>query len=138
MTNDDRAAEERSGPPHRIGTALVCLHVSAGIYATLGIASPWLFAWISELDDGPGRRWGIVVGVAVLSLFAVLVAGIELVAHGLRRRRFWAWVAGLCIFGIYVPSLFLPLGVLGLWGLLDAGSQQAFGVGRGRGAGGAG
>jgi catechol 2,3-dioxygenase-like lactoylglutathione lyase family enzyme len=72
------------------------------------------------------------VGVGVLVFSLALVAGIELVALGLRRRRFWAWVAGLCIFGVYAPSLFLPLGALGLWGLLDAGSRRAFGVGHGR------
>lgn len=136
LTNDAHAAEERSGPPHRIGMALACLHFSAGLYAALGIASPWFFAWALDLQDGPGERWGIAVGVGVLSFCAVLVAGIELVAHGLRKRRFWAWVAGLCIFGVYLPSLFLPLGALGLWGLLDAGSQRVFGIGHGRGGGG--
>ena len=58
-----------------------------------------------------------------------LAVGIEFVAAGLRRRRFWAWVAALCIFGIYLPSLFLPLGALGLWGLLDLGSRAEFGMG---------
>ena len=58
-----------------------------------------------------------------------LVLGIELVAYGIHRRGFWAWIAGLCIFAVYVPSLFFPLGVLGLWGLLDGGSREVFGVG---------
>jgi hypothetical protein len=62
-------------------------------------------------------------------LFCIaLIVGIEFVAAGLRRRALWAWVAGLCIFGLYVPSLFLPLGALGLWGLLGEGSRREFGV----------
>jgi hypothetical protein len=73
---------------------------------------------------------GLPIAVGVLIFFLALIAGIELVVYGLHRRRFWAWVAGLCIFGVYVPSLFLPLGVLGLWALLDSGSRAEFAVGR--------
>lgn len=68
------------------------------------------------------------VGVGSLVVCLALIAGIEFVASGLKRRKFWAWVAGLCIFGVYVPSLFLPLGALGLWGLLDTGARKEFGV----------
>jgi hypothetical protein len=128
LTDGDHGTGAWTEPPHRIGVALACLHVSAAIYVALGIASPWLFAWAFDQEpDGPGRRWGIAVGVGVLVFSLALVAGIELVALGLRRRRFWAWVAGLCIFGVYAPSLFLPLGALGLWGLLDAGSRARSG-----------
>lgn len=65
----------------------------------------------------------ILVGVLALA------AGIEFVFVGLRRRKRWDWIAGLCVFGIYLPSLFLPLGAFGLWGLLDGGSRKEFGVG---------
>jgi len=66
---------------------------------------------------------------AIMACFALaLAAGVEVVAYGIRKRRFWAWIAGLIIFGIYLPSLFLPLGVLGLWGLLAASSRVEFGV----------
>jgi hypothetical protein len=67
--------------------------------------------------------------VAICVLWLALITGIEIVAIGLNRRKFWAWIAGLCIFGMYVPSLFLPLGALGLWGLLDPGSRAEFGMG---------
>ena len=68
--------------------------------------------------------------VLVFVVFCVaMVGGVEFVPVGLRRRRFWAWVVALCIFGLYVPSLFLPLGALGLWGLLDPGSRAEFGIG---------
>jgi len=38
-------------------------------------------------------------------------------------------VAGLVIFVMYVPSLFLPLGGLGLWGLLEPASGAELGIG---------
>jgi hypothetical protein len=59
---------------------------------------------------------------------AIMIA-VEIVVSGIRQRKFWAWIAGLCVFAIYVPSLFLPLGALGLWGLLDEGSRLEFSVG---------
>ena len=70
----------------------------------------------------------------------VLALGVEVVTYGIRQRLSWAWLAGACIFAVYVfsmflplfvlsplalfvPALFLPLGGLGLWGLMDAGSR---------------
>lgn len=107
---------------HRIGMALVCLHISAFLYVLVGLLLIPLFLF--EDDSG----LGLVFGVFGLLFCLALAIGIEVVAWGLRKRKFWAWVAGLCLFGMYVPSLFLPLGAFGLWGLLDKGSRIEFGV----------
>ena len=61
---------------------------------------------------------------------AALAVGVEVVAYGIHKRRFWGWVAGLAVFGLYATSLFFPLGALGLWGLLAPGSRIEFGIGR--------
>ena len=108
---------------HKLGRATACLHISAAVYIIAGLA---LFALLM-FDDKSGLGFPFAVGVLLLCL--ALACGIEFVVYGLRRRKFWAWVAGLCIFGFYVPTLFLPLGVIGLWGLLDSGSRAEFGVG---------
>lgn len=107
---------------HRIGLAVVCLHISAVLYLLAGVLMFPLFL----ADDETGFGLAFAAGLLVFCL--TMIVGIEFVAYGLGRRRFWAWVAGLCIFGVYVPSAFLPLGVLGLWGLLDGGSRAEFGV----------
>jgi hypothetical protein len=111
---------------NRVAIALVCLHISAVIYLILGLG---FLGLCFVADFGAHRAIAIAFGVVMLITCIALVIGIEVVASGLRRHRFWAWVAGLCIFGLYVPSLFLPLGALGLWGLLDPGSRAAFGIG---------
>ena len=103
----------------RVGVALVCLHISAVVYALVGIA--FLFIYPEA-------------GLLVLIFCALLVAGVEAVASGVQKRTFWGWVAGLVLFAIYLPSFFLPLGVLGLWGLLAAGSQAEFGIPAGKAA----
>lgn len=109
--------------PNRVAIASVCLHLSAVIYVALGL----LFFVLSRSPEyaeevSPG------LGQAMLAFCVCIALGIEVVALGLRRRRFWAWIAGLCIFALFVPSPFLPLGVLGLWGLLAQGSRAAFGI----------
>lgn len=107
---------------HRIGLAVACLHISAVLYLAVGVGMFFLF---SAVDDPNGMNTPIAV--FMLAFCLGLIVGIEVV--GLRRRKFWAWVAGLCVFGMYATSLFLPLGALGLWGLLDEGSRAEFGVG---------
>lgn len=110
--------------PHRIGMAIVCLHISAVIYLLLGVLMFPLFSAMPEME---GMATPFAVGMLVFC--ALLAIGIEVVVAGLKRRKFWAWVAGLVIFGLYLPSLFLPLGAFGMWGLLDKGSQAQFGIG---------
>ena len=91
------------------------------MYLLVGVS----FVWLSTDVDEDGRT-----GYVALAVFCLcLAAGVEVIAHGIRKRQFWAWVAGLCVFAVYLPSLFLPLGGLGLWGLLDAGSRAEFGIG---------
>lgn len=108
---------------HKIGLAAVCLHISAALYVIVGLLMFPLFM----SDDETGL--GLPLAIVMLLVCLALAAGIEFVVYGLHRRKFWAWVAGLCIFGLYAPSLFLPLGALGLWGLLDSSSRAEFGVG---------
>jgi hypothetical protein len=104
--------------------AVVCLHISAGLYVLIGVALVPMF-----LDADPSGL-GMAFAAGTLVFCLALAGGIEFVVWGLGRRKFWAWVAGLCLFGLYVPSLFFPLGALGLWGLLDEGSRAEFDVGR--------
>jgi len=106
--------------PHRIGVAIGCLHISAVLYLLIGML---MFLLLVAVDESGG---GTPVAMLLLLFCLAMAVGIELVVSGLRRRKFWAWVAGIILFGLYVPSLFLPLGAFGLWGLLDEGSRARF------------
>src|SRR5258708_18611974 len=106
---------------HRIGISIVCLHISAVLYLVVGLA---MFPLLAGEDDS-----STAIASAWFLLCLMMIVGVEFTVYGLKRRRFWAWVAGICIFGMYLPSLFLPLGALGLLGLLDEGSRRQFGVG---------
>lgn len=122
--------------------ATVSLHISAFLYFLTGLGMMALFAFLipferqtSEMPQRQALATGhqnyaeLCIGLFMFLFCLALVFGIEVVAYGLERRKFWAWIAGLCIFGLYVPSLFLPLGAFGLWGLLDEGSRAEFAVG---------
>jgi hypothetical protein len=110
---------------HRVGMAIVCLHISAVLYLLIGLLMFPLFMAVGE------SREATPIALFLLLSGLVMVAGIEVVVYGLHLRKFWAWVAGIVIFGLYVPSLFLPLGAFGLWGLLDEGSRAELGIGGG-------
>ncbi len=111
--------------PKRLALAMVSLHVSTALYVVLGAGMVVLFAFVF-----PAAEPDAVLPIAYVAVLGggclLMAAGTQMVAWGLRRRRFWGWVAGIILFGLYVPSLFLPLGVLGLWGLLDPASRRLF------------
>ncbi len=108
----------------RIGVAAICLHISSAIYLIAGLA----FVGYS-LPSAQPTRLPSGVGWAGGTLCLAFVAGIELVARRLRRRRYWGWVAGVCIITLYFPMVFLPLGAVGLWALLTPATRALFGVG---------
>ena len=112
-------------PEGRIRLTILALRISEGLYVLIGLCFPIVaISYPEVLEEYP--IWiGICTGLLTVG-FAVFL---EIVVRSLQRRKFWAWVAGLCLSGLYVPSLFLPLGVMGLIGLLDPATRAAFGVG---------
>jgi hypothetical protein len=108
----------------RTAITIVCLHISAAAYVLVG-----LFLLVLPRFVETSEAYGSGLAVFLLLLCLALAVAVEIPAFGLKKRRNWAWIAALIVCGIYVPSLFLPLGALGLWGLLSSGSRQAFGIG---------
>ena len=63
---------------------------------------------------------GEVIIIAFIGCFSLLLGvGVEVVIWNIKKGKNWAWITGLCIAGIYIPSGFLPLGIIALLGLLD-------------------
>src|SRR2546421_7766470 len=60
---------------HKIRLAIVCLHISAGLYVLL---AAWMFLFTPKDDTGLGL--GFAVGLVIFCL--LLVAGIEYVVYG--------------------------------------------------------
>lgn len=73
--------------------------------------------------------WTGQFGWFPLGVFSTLCGGaVMYVAQGMDKRRKWAWYAALVLCCLYLPSvMFLPMGVIGLCGLLTAQARREFG-----------
>jgi len=108
----------------RVNVAQISLHISTALYLVFAAGVVALLGHDPIMEDAFGQAivW-ITAGIGV-----ACAVGVEVTVWGLKKRKFWAWVTALCIFGLYVPSLLLPLGVAGLWGLLTPASRAEFGM----------
>lgn len=59
----------------------------------------------------------------ILSLF--LISWYEITARGLKKRRTWAWKSAIVIFGLYIPTLLIIPGILGMQVILTKSSRDA-------------
>ena len=105
----------------RIKLAIVSLQISAVL--TL-VAATFLLSFARDFNSS---FHGLVTGLGLA--FAALPA---ILAFGLQRRKRWAWNGSIGLFALYLVGGYLPLGVVGLWGLLDIESRREFGVSEAR------
>jgi len=116
---------EKEGPVDRTRLATLALHICIVLYLIGGLLlalSPLTWDWVMQSDAA--QRAG---AVWLLALICLGVAGsCFAVSKGLRRRRRWAWTTALVIFIVHLPSPLLPLGALGLFGLLGEGTRARF------------
>ncbi len=105
----------------RIKTSIVCLRIASVIYFIIAAFSLISLGLISEISD-----------VAIITASAIFTFGfgiglfLEIIIRDLKHQRYWAWVAGIIVFGMFIPSLFFILGILGLINLLKPEVSKAF------------
>ena len=58
----------------------------------------------------------IMFGIGMITAWAIFV---EIVIKGLKNGKKWAWIMGIVISAILIPSIFIVLGIIGLITLLD-------------------
>jgi len=106
----------------RVHWALWALRISTVLYYLIIVG--FLAAAIFLPPDAGVFERAFLALVAVFTLPFVIF--LEVVIAHLKKRKFWAWVAGIAVGGMYAPSLFLPLGVFILIGLLSEKSREEF------------
>ncbi len=110
--------------PKKLQYVTIPLRISSVIYGALALIFTWLM-FFAPMNDGTADTLVIVFSSLLMILVSVgLVVFIELVIRALRRGAYWSWIAGICLTGVYLPSLFLPLGVFMLVGLLDDDTKE--------------
>lgn len=108
--------------PKSLNSALICLRISEGLYLLFAI----LFGALGTMGNLFGEKptsqgeYFYILGFTIFFVFLCLgmAVFIEIVCRHLKQGKYWAWIAGLILCGIYVPSLFIVLGIVGLIGLL--------------------
>ena len=108
-----------------IQISLFCLHIAAILITFFCVYIFILSIQIDALDDASEVVFSSIIR---LIFYFALAALNEVVARAIKKRKFWGWIVGIIIFGLYIPSLLLPIGVLGLWALLTPDSRRAFGI----------
>ncbi len=58
----------------------------------------------------------IMFGIGMITAWAIFV---EIVIKGLKNGKKWAWIMGIVISAIQIPSILIVLGIIGLITLLD-------------------
>ena len=119
-------------PPAKswVWLALLGGHLGAAAYFACAVALAILVSF--AVADAPSEE-DAAVAVVVFGLLAAMCGGLGLIAEiitiGMHLRHKWAWFAGLVMFGLYLPSLFFPMGAMGMCGLLTTGSRREFDMG---------
>lgn len=137
--------------PRRLIITIICFRISEVLLVLLGVLAIAFANLLSSAfgdlsrgnpakpDDemfaqvigsvGAGMLMWVIVFVV---LCAVYIVGLEFVIRGLKNGRYWAWIVGLVVSGLFIvggvqpPFLSLVLGGLALWGLVDPDSVAAF------------
>ncbi len=112
--------------PPRLKMTLISFHISAVLYVLLGVGYGFFFARFPQaMELSPS--FGLMMGVSVGVVCVLLAAGIEVVVAGLKQRKYWAWITGLVLCALFIPSCWFTVpGGLALWGLLDPETRAAF------------
>ena len=107
----------------RIGVASICLHLSSALYVIAGL----VFLGYSRAPD-QASKLPAGAGLAGFVLCLAFAAGIEMAAWGLRRRRYWGRIAGVCILTPLYPHAILTDRSCRTLGSTDASDRALFGV----------
>lgn len=99
---------------NKIKTSIICLRISSISYLIIGV----LFLFFSSEDS--------LLKFLTILICAILFFFIEKVIIGLKNNQRWAWISGIILFAIYLPSLFIVLGILGLVNLLKPEVSEIF------------
>ena len=110
----------------RVPLAILGLRISTIIYYLIMAGC---LVWALLPCESPEKDHSFLAWFLFIFLIPFVVF-LEILIGSLRRRRFWAWIAGLIIGALYAPSLFLPLAVMILVGLLSEGARNEFGLQR--------
>lgn len=109
----------------KLKKTLTVLQISSIIYFAFALLLPILYLSFPQIIFHQAQNQQLIQMAAMFSAAFTFVfcAGlgifVQFIIRGLKKTKYWAWIAGLIITGLYIPSLFIILGIIGILGLLD-------------------
>lgn len=104
--------------PAKLKQFIIPLRISSVIYALIGIIVAAVVLFVPSESNSERIVMIVFGGTMFLVSFGIIVFNEIVIAH-LKKGKFWAWIAGICISGLYIPSIFLLLGIFMLRALID-------------------
>ena len=104
--------------PKTLKLATIPLRISSILYLLVAVLG---FVFLFAGGDDCPPELAVIMGITWLFTAAMsigMIVFIEIVIKALKNGKYWAWIAGLCLAGLYISSAFLLLGVFMLIGLL--------------------
>jgi hypothetical protein len=106
----------------KLSLALLGLRISTILYYLIMLGCV-VWSFVPPVDP----EFNHAIFAWVLFLFLIpFVVFLEILILHLKRRKYWAWIAGLVVAALYAPSLFLPLGIMMFVGLLSRETIEDF------------
>lgn len=99
-----------------MNSALLSLKIAQFLYFILAA----LLVVLSFTMEGGAALFAFSLFVVAWGYFMLRIR------RGLLEGKYWAWVAGIIVSGMQTLSIFFPLGIMGLMGLLNTNTRQAF------------
>lgn len=108
--------------PSKLKYVTIPLRISSIVYLLIGLLYGAALLFVPSTSwDMPQDEFIIIAitGVMTIVLCIAFLIFIELTIHFLKKGAYWAWIAGICLAGLYLPSIFFIMGVFMLIGALD-------------------
>ncbi|MEK6705111.1 MAG: hypothetical protein AABZ06_04935 [Bdellovibrionota bacterium] len=110
--------------PRPLRLSIACLHVSAVLYVVFAI-SLIVFSFLAKSKSTASDEQ-IFISYCVSFFFFAIAVIVEIIIHGIKRFKHWAWVAGIILCVVYIPGILIIFGIIGLRGLLAMESRVLF------------
>jgi hypothetical protein len=102
----------------KVNLAILGIRISTVIYYLIILGCLASLFFLSGFD--------LIMPIVLIVFTLPFAIFLEVLIIHLRKRSYWAWIAGLVVGVLYIPSLFLPFGAMIFFGLLPETSRKEF------------
>lgn len=100
-----------------IKPAIICIRIASIIYLLIAVLLVGIGFFLKE-------------DMFIFILYSVLILPIvfwcEITILGLKKTKYWAWVSSIIMFAMFIPSLFIVIGIVGIKTMLSEPVRNQF------------